>query len=330
MQRKHPLLAGLAAAIICAMPAISSAAQLQSAYPARPIRVLIPFPAAGASDTIGRSLGEQLAAQLGQSVVVDNRPGAAGRLATEMLVHAEPDGYTLLVGGVGPLAISPAVYKKLPYQVARDFSAITMAAELINVMVINPSIGGAEGIPQFIAWSKRQPGQVRYGSSGPGQLDHLAGEFFQRLAGIQMTHVPYKGGGPALVDLVTGDIHVMFPTYVTAVPHIQSKRLRALAVTTPTRQALLPDLPAISESLPGFGVSNWNGIFAPVRTPRAISDKLFVEINKAIQAPQVKKRQNAAGIVPVGSTTSAEFAQFIREDTARWAKITLEAGIQPE
>lgn len=310
--------------------AIVTPAQAQSQYPSKPIRVLIPFPAAGASDTIGRSLADQLAIQLKQPVIVDNRPGAAGRLATEMLVHAEPDGYTLLVGGVGPLAISPAIYKKLSYNVDRDFVAITMAAELINVMVVNPSIGGAGGVPQFIAWAKKQPAAVRFGSSGPGQLDHLAGEFFQRLAGVPMAHVPYKGGGPALIDLISGDIQVMFATYVTAVPHIQSKRLRVMAVATPKRQALLPDLPAISETVPGFGVSNWNGIFAPAKTPRAISEKLFIEINKASLAPQLKQRQNAAGIVPVVSNSSAEFVQFIREDTARWATITRDVKIELE
>jgi tripartite-type tricarboxylate transporter receptor subunit TctC len=330
MDYRHPVAAGIAAAFASLLFACT-AALAQSQYPVKPIRILIPFPAAGASDTIGRSLGDQLATQLGQPVVVDNRAGAAGRLATEMLVRAEPDGYTLLVGGVGPLAISPATYKKLSYDVARDFAAITMAAELINVMIVNPSIGGAGGIPQFIAWAKQQAqGRVRFGSSGPGQLDHLAGEFFQRLAGINMTHVPYKGGGPALVDLVSGDIQVMFATYVTAVPHLQSKRLRALAVATPKRQPLLPDLPAIGETVPGFGVSNWNGIFAPAKTPRAVTERLFTEVNKALLAPEVKKRQNAAGIVPVGSASSAEFVRFIREDTARWAKITRDAGIQLE
>lgn len=326
MSHQYRLITGF----ICVALAIVPTAQAQSTYPAKPIRVLIPFPAAGASDTIGRSLADQLAIQLKQPVIVDNRPGAAGRLATEMLVHAEPDGYTLLVGGVGPLAISPAIYKKLTYNVERDFVAITMAAELINVMVVNPSIGGAGSVPQFIAWAKKQPNPVRFGSSGPGQLDHLAGEFFQRLADVRMAHVPYKGGGPALIDLISGDIQVMFATYVTAVPHIQSKRLRVIAVATPKRQSLLPDLPAIAESVPGFGVSNWNGIFAPAKTPRAVSEKLFVEINKASLAPQVKQRQNAAGIVPVGSASSAEFVQFIREDTARWATITRDIKIDLE
>jgi|LNFM01.2.fsa_nt_gb tripartite-type tricarboxylate transporter receptor subunit TctC len=326
MQNRQSVVAG----IFCALLAWSGAAQAQANYPVKPVRVLIPFPAAGASDTIGRSLAEQLATQLGQPVVVDNRPGAAGRLATEMLVRAEPDGYTLLVGGVGPLAISPAIYKKLPYDVMRDFTAISMAAELINVMIVNPNIGGAGGIPQFVAWAKQQQGKVRFGSSGPGQLDHLAGEFFQKLAGVTMTHVPYKGGGPALVDLVSGDIQVMFATYVTAIPHIQGKRLRALAVATAKRQPLLPDLPAIGESVAGFGVSNWNGIFAPAKTPRAVSERLFTEINKAMLAPELKKRQNAAGIVPVGSASSAEFVQFIRDDIERWKKITRDASIALE
>jgi len=326
MQNRQSVVTG----ILCALLAWSGAAQAQAKYPVKPVRVLIPFPAAGASDTIGRSLADQLAVQLGQPVVVDNRPGAAGRLATEMLGRAEPDGYTLLVGGVGPLAISPAIYKKLPYDVMRDFTAITMAAELINVMVINPNIGGAGGVPQFVSWAKQQQGKVRFGSSGPGQLDHLAGEFFQKLAGVTMTHVPYKGGGPALVDLVSGDIQVMFATYVTAVPHIQGKRLRALAVATAKRQPLLPDLPAIGESVPGFGVSNWNGIFAPAKTPRAVSERLFTEVNKAMLAPEVKKRQNAAGIVPAGSASSAEFLQFIRDDIERWKKITRDAGISLE
>lgn len=301
----------------------------QGKYPSRPIRILIPFPAAGASDTVGRSVGEELAGQMGVAVVVDNRPGAAGRLATEMLAKAEPDGHTLLVGGVGPLAISPALYKKLPYDVERDFLPITHVAELLNVMVVNPSTG-AGNIGQFIGWAKKRPGEVRYGSSGPGQLDHLAGELFQRLTGIRMTHIPYKGGGPALVDLVSGDLQLMFSTYVVALPHINSGRLRALAVTSPQRQPLLPDLPAIAEFAPGYGVSNWNGMFVPARTPLRIVDYLFAQINKALLAPRVKKRQNAAGIDPRGSASRGEFAKFIREDTARWAKVVKDAGVQVE
>jgi tripartite-type tricarboxylate transporter receptor subunit TctC len=298
-------------------------------YPARPIRVLIPFPAAGAADTIGRTIAEPLAAQLGQTIVMDNRPGAAGRLATGLLAKAEPDGYTLLVGGVGPLAISPWLYKKLPYDADRDFLPITRAAEIVNVMVVNPA-SGVRGVRAFIDATRKRAGETRFGSSGPGQLDHLAAETFQRLAGVRMTHVPYKGGGPALIDLVSGDLQVMFSTYVVAVPHIRSGKLRALAVTTARRQPLLPDLPPIAETLPGFDISNWNGIFAPARTPPQIADRLFVEINRAMRAPEVKKRQNYAGIEPEGSPSRADFARFMREERTRWGKFIREAGIRIE
>jgi len=311
---------------LSAFPADAAAAQ---DYPLRPIRILIPFPAAGAADTIGRTIGEQLSRALGQPVVIDNRPGAAGRLATEMLAKAEPDGHTLLVGGVGPLAISPALYRKLPYHAERDFLPLTRVAEIINVMVVNASLT-VNGPRQFIDWAKKRPGEVRFGSSGPGQFDHLVGEFFQREAGIRMTHVPYKGGGPALIDMVSGDLQVMFATYVTAVPHIRGGRLRALAVSTPRRQALLRDLPAVSEAIPGFGASNWNGMFAPARTPRRIADRLLVEVNKAMQHPEVRKRQNFVGIEPVGSPSREAFVKFIREDTARWARIIKDANIRVE
>ena len=304
-------------------------ASAQSGYPVRPVRVLIPFPAGGASDTIGRSVADLLAAQLGQPIVIDNRPGAAGRLATEMLARAEADGYTLLVGGVGPMSISPAVYRKLPYDTLRDFTPITLAGEIINVMVINPA-SGVRTVPEFIEWRKKRSGELRYGSSGPGQLDHLAGEFFQRLANIPLTHVPYKGGGPALVDLIAGDLQLMFSTYVVALPHVKSGRLRAIAVTTPQRQALLPDLPTVAETLPGFGVSNWNGIFAPAKTPAAVADRILAEVKKALLAPEVKRRQNNSGIEPVSSASRAEFVQFIRQDMRQWAKIVKDAGIQIE
>lgn len=306
--------------------ALASTGYAQDKYPSRPIRILIPFPAGGASDTIGRSVGDQLAVQLGQPVVIDNRPGAAGRLATEMLLRAEPDGHTLLVGGVGPMSISPAVYRKLPYDTRRDFVPITLAGEIINVMVINPA-SGVKTVAEFIDWRKKRGGEVRYGSSGPGQLDHLAGEFFQRLANVPLTHVPYKGGGPALIDLISGDLQLMFSTYVVALPHLKSGRLRALGVTSSKRQALLPELPTVAEAVPGFGVSNWNGIFAPARTPAAVADRLLVEVNKALAAAEVKRRQNNAGIDPVGSATRAEFVQFIHDDMARWAKIVRDAQI---
>lgn len=319
--------AALALAAACAATS-AALGRAPEPYPLRPIRILIPFPAAGAADTIGRTIAEPLAAQLRQTIVIDNRPGAAGRLATEMLARAEPDGYTLLVGGVGPLAISPWLYRKLPYDPERDFLPITRAAEIINVMVVHAASGVASPA-EFLSWAKKR-GELRFGSSGTGQFDHLVGEFFKRATGLAMTHVPYKGGGPALVDMVSGDLQVMFATYVVAVPHVRGGRLRAIAVTTPQRQPLLPDLPALAETIPGFGASNWNGLFAPAKTPRQIADRLFAEIGKAMQHPDVKKRQNAVGIEPGASASRDEFARFIREDRARWGKIIRDAGIRVE
>ncbi len=298
-------------------------------YPVRPIRVLIPFPAGGVADTIGRTLGERLTAQMGQPVVIDNRPGAGGRIAADLLAKSEADGYTLFVSTAGPLAISPALIKNLPYDAEKDFHAVSRVAEAINVMVVNPS-SGVRNVKEFVEWAKKRAGNVRYGSSGTGQPDHLSGEFFQRLSGLQMIHVPYKGGGPALVDLVSGDIQVMFSTYAVAVPHVKGGRLRALAVTTPQRQPLLADLPTVGESLPGFAVSNWNGVFVPAKTPAAVAEKLFVELNKALKAPTLRERQHAVGIEPAGSVSRIEFAAFVRADAERWQKIIRDANVKVE
>ncbi|MBI3937736.1 MAG: tripartite tricarboxylate transporter substrate binding protein [Betaproteobacteria bacterium] len=276
---------------------------------------------------IARAMGEKLSVQMGQPVIVDNRPGAGGRVATELLAKAEPDGYTLLMGSVSAISVGPLVFRKLPYDVERDLLPLTRTAELIIVMVVHPSTG-AKNVKEFIDFVKRQGDKVRFGSAGVATPTHLAGESLQRLAGIRMTHVPYKGGGPAVLDLVAGDLHMTFSTYVTALPHIKSGRLRALAVTTPQRQPLLPDLTAVAETVPGFNFSNWQGMFAPAKTPRRIADRLVVEINKAILAPDVKKRLNAMGIEPIGSQSRKEFAKFVREDRVRWAKVIGEAGIK--
>jgi len=316
-------------AVASLLAATVGAAWAQTGYPNRPVRILIPFPAGGAADTIGRTTGEQLSAQLGQPVVIDNRPGAGGRLATGILAGANPDGYTLLVGTVGGIAISPSLYRKLPYDPERDILPLSRVAEIINVMVVSSAVE-ATSVKSFIEWAKTRPGAVRYGSSGTGQPDHLAGEFFQRSAGVGLTHVPYKGGGPALVDLIAGDLQLMFATYVVSLPHIKSGRLRVLAVSTPERQPLLPELPAISETLPGFGLSNWNGLFAPGKTSAAIADRLFTEVNKALQSPELRRRQAAAGIEPIGSESREQFVQFVRDETVRWGKIVKDARIVAE
>jgi len=317
------------AAVLGSCIAWAASAHAQTNYPTRPLRILVPFPAGGAIDTIARTLGEKLSSQLGQPLVIDNRPGAGGRIAAGIVATADADGYTMLLSTPGPISISPALFKSLPYDPERDFLAVTRVAEIINVMVVNPT-PGVKTVKEFVEWAKKRSGEVRFGSSGAGQPDHLAGEFFQRLAGVKMTHVPYKGGGPALVDLVAGDLQVMFSTYVVAAPHVSTGRLRVLAVTTPQRQRMLPELPTIGESVPGFDVSNWTGVFVSSKTPRAISSRLFVEFNKAVLYPDVKTRQNLAGIDPIGSATPEEFQTFVREDTRRWAGIIRDANIKVE
>ncbi len=299
----------------------------QSTYPVRPIRLLVPFPAGGAADLAARTIGEQFTAQMDQPVVIDNRPGAGGRLAAEMLARAAPDGYTLFVGVSGSITISPSLYPNLPYDVARDLLPITRLADIINVMVANPS-SGANNVGEFIAWAKQRGKEVRFGSSGIGQPDHLSGELFQRLTHLPMTHVPYKGGGPALVDLISGDLQVMFATYIVALPHQNSGRLRILAVTTPQRQPLLPDLPTVGESVPGFSVSNWTGLFAPAKTPPWVVHKLLAELNKAIKNPSVIKRMHGGGLEPGASASTEEFAKFIHDETVRWAKVIKDAHIK--
>ena len=316
----------LGIAALALATSLSCQANAAQQYPSRPIRILVPFPAGGAADTVARTIGEQLRQKLGQPVVVDNRPGAGGRLATEMLAKAEPDGYTLLVGTVGGIAVSPALYTNLGYDTQRDIAPITRVAEILNVMVLNPA-NGARNVREFIDWAKKR-GEVRFGSSGTGQPDHIAGEFFERLSGIKLTHVPYKGGAPALVDLVSGDIQLTFSTYIVALPHIQSGRLRAVAVTTEQRQPLLPDLPAISETVPGFGVSNWEGMFAPAKTPASLLDQLHAQINQAFKAPELRKRQQGAGIDPQGSPSRQDFVRFVRDEMGRWSKLVKDAGIR--
>lgn len=300
----------------------------QDAYPVRPIRLLVPFPAGGAADLGARTIGERFNAQMGQPAVIDNRPGAGGRLAAEMVARAEPDGYTLLAAVSGAITISPSLYKKLPYDPARDLLPITRLAEIINVMVAHPSTA-ASSVRELIAWAKERK-EVRYGSSGVGQPDHLAGALFERLTGLRMTHVPYKGGGPALIDLISGDLQVMFPTYIVALPHMKSGRLRVFAVTTAKRQPLLPDLPTVGESMPGFSVSNWTGLFAPAKTTRSVVNRVLAEVNKAVQNPAVIERMRGGGLEPGASVSTQEFAAFIHDETMRWANVIKDANIKIE
>ena len=319
------LFAGVLLAVLCA--AACAAQGAEPAYPSRPIRLLIPFPPGGAADLIGRTLGEKLSTQFGQPVVMDNRPGAGGSLATELLARSEPDGYTLMVGLAGPITISPSVNPHLTYNVARDITPLTRVSETLNVVVVNPSLGVSD-VRGFIDWAGKHRGKAEFGTSGVGQFDHLAGTYFMHLAGIQMTAVPYKGNGPALVDLVSNRINITFPPYVVAAPFVKTGRLRALAVTTAERQPLLPDLPPVADVLPGFGLSNWNGMFAPGKLAPRIADRLHDAIVKALKEQDVVQRFHQNGMEPVASPTRGDFAAFVKEDTERWARIVREAHLK--
>lgn len=319
------LFAGVLFVALCAAAAATQGAE--PTYPSRPIRLLIPFPAGGAADLIGRTLGEKLSAQFGQPVVVDNRPGAGGSLATELLAKSQPDGYTLMVGMAGPISISPSVNPHLTYSVARDITPLTRVSETLNVVVVNPSLGVSD-VRGFIDWANKHRGRVEYGTSGIGQFDHLAGEYFIRLAGIPMTAVPYKGNGPALVDLVSNQINITFPPYIVAAPFVKTGRLRALAVTTAERQPLLPDLPTVAETVPGFALSNWNGMFAPGKLAPGIAERLHDGIVKALKEPDVVQRFHQNGMEPVASPTRADFTAFVSADTERWARIVRDAHLK--
>lgn len=301
----------------------------QAKYPSRPLRILVPFPPGGAVDTIARVLSDKLAKQLGKPIIVENRPGAGSRLAAEALAKSPGDGYTILLSTAAPITIAPALVKDMRYNVSADLMPLTQVAEIINVMVVNPE-SGITSVKDFIEWGRKKKGSIRFGSSGAGSTDHLAGELFRKLSGLNLEHVAYKGGGPALIDLARGDIEVSFATYAVALPLIKSKRIKVIAVTTSERQALLPGVPTIGETVSGFSVSNWAGATLPKGTPEPIADRLFAEIKKATAESDVRTLLNAAGIDVNNSRSIADFQTFVAEETKLWKRVVLDANIEME
>src|SRR3954466_1094489 len=254
--------------------ATSTGVVFAAAYPDKPVRMLVGFAAGGGTDTTARVIGIPLAEALGQQVIVDNRPGAAGNIAADIAAHSVPDGYTLLMGTIAALAINPSLYAKLPFDPVKDFEPISLAVSSMNVLVVHPSVA-AKNVRELMALAKAQPNKLSYGSSGVGGAGHLAGVLFDQLAGTQTTHVPYKGGAPAMIALVSGEVNMVFSTAETAVPQVKAGKIRALGVTTAKRSALLPDLPTIAEGgLAGYEANNWYGLLAPAKTPQPIIDRL--------------------------------------------------------
>src|SRR4030095_5020494 len=276
--------------VLCIVLALVSPLACAQTYPTKPIRLVVPFPPGGATDILARDVAQKLSDAWGQSFVVDNRPGAGGNIGSELVAKAAPDGYTLEMGTVGTHAINASLYAKMPYDHVKDFVPVILVAGVPNVLVVNPSVP-VNSVAELIAYAKANPGKLNFASSGNGTSIHLSGELFKVMAGVQITHVPYKGSAPALQDLLGGQVQLMFDNLPPSLPQIKAGKLKALAVTSTTRAAALPDVPTMAESgLPGFEASSWFGVLAPAGTPPAIVAKLNAEIGKWLASPEAKEK----------------------------------------
>jgi tripartite-type tricarboxylate transporter receptor subunit TctC len=314
------------AAAVAAAPALPQSAWALE-YPTRPVRIVVGFAAGGGVDITAHLIGQWLADRLGQSFVVENRPGDGGNIGTEVVVRAAPDGYTLLLATV-PNAVNATLYDNLKFNFIRDTAPVAGIMRVPMVILLHPSVP-AKTVPQFIAYAKANPGKVSMASAGKGSAPHMAGELFKRMAGVNLVHIPYRGQGPALADLLGGQVQVLFATAPGTADHIASGRLRALAVTSAKRAQVLPTLPTVGEFLPGYETTQWYGMSAPKNTPAEIVDKLNKEINAAIADPGMKARFAALGGEPLPGSPTA-FGKLIAEDTEKWAKVVKAAGIKPE
>jgi tripartite-type tricarboxylate transporter receptor subunit TctC len=313
----------LASAAILFQPALVTA----QPYPAKPVRIIVPFPAGGGTDLMARTLGDKLGAALGQPFLVDNRSGAGGALGTDLAAKASPDGYTLLVSSSSALVIGPNLMKKSPYDPLRDLAPVILISSSPNVLVVHPSVP-AKSVKELIALAKRQPGALNYASNGAGTLSHLTAELFRLRGGFEMVHVPYKGAPPAVIDTMAGNVSLLFSAYPTVSTQVKSGRLRALAVTSASRASIAPELPTVAETLPGFDSSQWWGMFGPAGMPPAIVSRLNAEMQKALAMADVKKRLAADAADPIGGS-EADCWKFLRADFEKWRKVIGDAGVRP-
>jgi tripartite-type tricarboxylate transporter receptor subunit TctC len=314
------------AAGAAALPAVSRIARAQ-AYPTRPVRIIVGFAAGGAADIIARLMGQWLSERLGQPFIVENRPGAATNIAAEAVVKSAPDGYTLLLFGSSS-TINATLYHKLPFNLVRDIAPVAGTNRVPFVMEVNPSVP-AKSVPEFIAYAKANPGKLTMASGGTGSATHVSGELFKMMTGVDMLHVPYRGGAPALTDLISGQVHIMFDAMPTSIEYIRAGKLRALAVTTATRSEALPELPTVSDFVPGYETSNVGGFGAPKNTPTEIIDRLNKEINAALADPKIKARLADLGAVPM-PMSAADFGKLIAEETEKWGKVIRALNIKAD
>ncbi len=302
---------------------------LAQQYPTRPIRFIVPFSPGGSTDTLARTLGQKLSEAFGEQVVVDNRAGGNGNIGTELVARATPDGHTILLGYIANLAIIPSLYAKLPFDPVQDFAPVTQLASSPNVLTAHPSVQ-ARNLKELIALAGTKPGQVSFASTGVASVGHLTGELLNTLAGVRMTHVPYKGGGQAVIDILGGHVNVMFSGFSAAMPHIKAGKLRALAVTGAQRSPALPEAPTIAEQgFPKFEATAWYGVLAPAGTPRPVVTRLHGATVKALQLPDVKERLGNVGFELVGSTPE-QFGAYIKSEIIKWAKVVKASGAKPE
>lgn len=319
-----------AACLTAASALISLPATAQSNWPTKPVRIVVPFAAGGTTDILARAVAPELSKAFGQQFVVDNRAGAGGNVGSDLVAKAPGDGYTLLMGTVGTHAINKSLYAKMPFDPQKDFAPITLVAGVPNVMVMNAEKAaklGINSVADFIKYAKSRPGQFSMGSSGNGTSIHLAGELFKSQTGIFMTHIPYRGSGPALLDLIGGNIDVMFDNLPSAMPQIKGGKLKAFAVTSAQRSAALPDLPTIEEAgkLKGFEASSWFGLLAPAGTPPDIVNRIQQEVAKSLATPAIKEKMLAQGAIPSGNTPQ-EFATLIDSEITKWAQVVKVSG----
>ena len=299
--------------------ACASGSVLAQGYPSKPLRIVVPFPPGAGTDMLARTIAAKLSDSMGQPVVVDNKPGAGATIGTDVVAKASPDGYTLLLSTTSH-AINPSVFSKLPYDTLRDFVTVTQVATVPTVLVVHPSVP-ANNIKELVAYAKANPGKLNMGSASSGTVFHLAGEYLKSQAGIDMVHVPFKGGGPAMTALLGGQVNVLFETTLTVQPQVKAGKLRALAVGSAHRAASMPDVPTVAESgFPGFSAENWYGVYAPAGTPREIVMKLNAEIIKALHLPDVKERFASQGADLIGNTPEQHVA-FLKTEIDKWEKI---------
>ncbi len=296
-------------------------------YPAKPIRIVVGYPAGGPTDVLARTVAQKLTESWSQQVIVDNRAGASGMIGAELVVRAAPDGYTLLMVPV-TYAVTPSMFPKMPYDVERDLAPVALVAAAPFILVVHPTLP-VKTVKDLIALARSRPGQLNYASASAGGMPHLAGELFNSMTGVKMIHIPYKGAAPATTDLIAGQVSLMFNNMLSAMPHVKGGRLRAVAVTSAKRSHAVPDLPTIAETVPGYEASGWYGAFTPAATPREIIAKLNAEMNRVMRLPEVAQRLAGDGVEPVGATPE-RFGAYLRQEIVKWGKVVKLSGAKAE